>query len=576
MTTETAVPGDTLVLASNGRSTRRIVIPVRPSAVASTAARELQQFVRQSIGVTLPIVRETSAAAFPGIYLGPTRRFQRSGLAQHLPGLAEDGVLYGVDGNDLLLSGQNERGQLYAVYELLERTLGIRFLAHDCTVVPKHRTWSVPRQMVRYASPFMYRETLYWDSFPKSIAPRQRLNGHMTRCDASVGGRIGWHPFTHSANLLVPPEKYFKDHPEYYSLVNGQRITGEVHAQLCWTNPDVLRIATAQVLQWMEQYPDIPIIDVSQNDGNGACECENCMKVVQEEGSQQGPILRFVNAIADVTIHKYPNRWVETEAYAYSVKPPAITKPRPNVLIRLAHAGCYFHGFEACGIGADFADHLHGWNRLTRRIIVWHYATNFGHYVAPNQNLEGLVKDIRFYADHGMNGVTVQANYQGPGGELAELRQYLSARLLWDPRTDAMTLRQEFCRGYYGTAASDVLNWLDAMDRAGRDPGLHGFGAWDPSDSTPPALVQEGLRILSAARRNAGSAQVDRRVRKLLLPLWYMQVTWPAKYGLSDAQRPAVIADIGRIIRECRITHICEGGPEENATGWLAKLNEKQ
>ena len=40
-----------------------------------------------------------------------------------------------------------------------------------------------------------------------------------------------------------------------------------------------------------------------------------------------------------------------------------------------------------------------GWTsgrKLTRRIFIWHYGTNFAHYLAPNPNLIGLAKDIKF------------------------------------------------------------------------------------------------------------------------------------------------------------------------------------
>jgi hypothetical protein len=42
--------------------------------------------------------------------------------------------------------------------------------------------------------------------------------------------------------------------------------------------------------------------------------------------------------------------------------------------------------------------------KLTRRIFVWHYATAFNHLLAPNPNLESLVKDVRYYAAHGIDG----------------------------------------------------------------------------------------------------------------------------------------------------------------------------
>jgi len=57
---------------------------------------------------------------------------------------------------------------------------------------------------------------------------------------------------------------------------------------ICLSNPDVLRIAKQTVLKWIAEHPDVPIIDVSQNDRNGACECGPCAAIVKEEVANNG------------------------------------------------------------------------------------------------------------------------------------------------------------------------------------------------------------------------------------------------------------------------------------------------
>ncbi len=374
----------------------------------------------------------------------------------------------------------------------------------------------------------------------------------------------------HSFSTLVPPDEYFAEHPEYFSLVGGERTSATVHGQLCLTNADVLRIATERVLQWVEEHAEVPIFDVSQNDGNGACECANCVAVVNEEGSQHGPILRFVNAIADEVAKAHPDKWVETLAYAYATKPPAITRPRENVIIRLCHAGCYYHGFERCGLGSGLTENLREWSELTDRVFIWHYATNFAHYLAPNPNLHGLALDIRYYADSGVNGLMVQGDYQSPGGELAELRQYLAAQLMWDPTRDPSAIRAEFCRGYYGAAADQVLTYLARLDEEAERPDVHAFGAWGPETTVSPEFVKDGLAILSQARAAAETPEVRDRVGKLILSLWYVQLTYPQTYGLDPAEAGDIITEIARLAGEYSITHVREGG--ESMSAWVSEL----
>ena len=501
-------------LVQNGRSRYRIVVPQKPSPTVEYAAEELQRFLEESTGARLPIITEKWLIVRPSILIGPCNRTRKAGLLEQAAGLSEDGVIIRTLGKNIALLGQNERGNLYSVYVFLEKYLGVRFLAWDCSKVPKHSEILLPEIDYSYAPPFMYRETLYYDSFPKEIAARQRLNGPASKCDKTVGGKIDFFPYVHSFDDLFPKDEYFDEHPEYFGLQGGKRVAGEVHAQICLSNPEVLRIAKETVLKWIDEHPEVPIIDVSQNDGHGACECENCMAIVNEEGSQQGPILRFVNAIAEEVAKKHPDKWIETLAYAYSTPPPANTKPSDNVIIRLCHAGCFFHGFEACGLGAQHAVWLERWSELTDRIFIWHYGTNFRHYLGPNPNLEGLAKDIKYYAEHNVNGVMVQCNYQGHGGELAELRQYLCAQLLWDPTQDPMEIREEFCRGAYGEAWEVVMELLAKMDEFARGD-VHVFAVWEPQDimrhmpgcsmpilSERKSLIKTGSRRLPVRKRS--------------------------------------------------------------------------
>lgn len=46
--------------------------------------------------------------------------------------------------------------------------------------------------------------------------------------------------------------------------------------------------------------PPESIVSVSQNDGlTQGCQCSKCLAIEKEEGSPSGPLLRFVNAVAD-------------------------------------------------------------------------------------------------------------------------------------------------------------------------------------------------------------------------------------------------------------------------------------
>jgi len=574
-----------LTIAAHGKSAYQIVVPEGAGEAVSYAAQELQRFLGDVTGVRLPIASEERAKAGPAILLGPGDRVASTGLIDRARTLGDDGVLLKAVGDDLVLLGSNDRGQLYSVYVLLERFMGCRFLAPDCIVTPKRTVLVLPAIDYAYAPPFIYREELYAGALQWDYAARLKLNGsNMTMTAAPyaddnperVAG-IRFFPFVHSSRTLISPEEYGETHPEYFGLVGGERRIGDIGSQMCYTHPDVLRICTEKVLAWLEEHPEAASIDVSQNDAypgsSGACECERCAAVVQEEGAQHGPIMRFVNAIAAIVAEKYPGRYVDTLAYDYTVPTPKVTKPLPNVIIRLCHQGCYLHGIDDEPLSANFRAAVDDWRAVAKNLFVWHYGVNFAHYLAPNPNLAALASDIKYYTAHGINGLMLQGNYNGGSGELSALRQYLAAQLMWDPTQDPMVIRADFCKGYYGPAKDEAWEFLSMMDDLAADPARHiGAGNWNPPDFTPPDFVARSLEVLERGRAKAGDPKIRSRIEMLMVPLWYCQLSWPEVYGVSKEQGRAILADFARAAEANNVVCLYEGPPSIDA--FIARVSE--
>jgi hypothetical protein len=574
-----------LRVAANGTTSYRIVVPDEPPAAVRYAADELRRLVRDACGADLPITTEKAAPKGPAFLVGPSQRALGSRRGEAARKLGPDGVLIRTVGRDIVLLGGGERGHIYSVYVFAERVLGCRFLARDCTVVPKRDVLALPSLDYAYAPPLMYREILANEMSDWSFAARLRLNG--SNMPEVLGPWTGGaerapgiliYPFVHSASALIPAATHFADHPEYFGLVGGKRRPDTISGQPCWTHPDVLKLGTERVMRWIGERPALHCVDVSQNDawpGNsGACECESCAAVVKEEESQHGPILRFVNAIAADVAAKHPGKLVETLAYDYSITPPKHAKPRDNVVIRLCQHSCYFHGVECDPLGVNHRKAIAGWRTVAKNLFVWHYGVNFWHYLAPNPNLVGLASDLKYYAAHGVNGVMLQCDIQSSGCELSELRQYLAAQLMWDPTQDPMRLRADFCRGYFGSASDDALAFLALMDRLSETNGQHRpMNGWHPPEVATAAFVAESVALLEKAVARATDPVVRNRVEKLMLPLWFVQLAWPESYGVSSESGRAILGRFKRVLQANKIHTISEGGP--NAAGFVAAMEAK-
>ena len=136
---------------------------------------------------------------------------------------------------------------------------------------------------------------------------------------AKLGGVKVIGPNTHTFKALVPVEKYFEEHPEYYAEIEGKRCShyDGLFAQLCVTNPEVVGIALETLRGWLgPEVKENPfnkyIVSVTVNDSPHFCQCAACRAVNQEEGvAEGGTIMRFVNSIATQLANEYPAVGVE-------------------------------------------------------------------------------------------------------------------------------------------------------------------------------------------------------------------------------------------------------------------------
>lgn len=565
----------TLTIAREGRSPYAIVIPAQASASEQRAAAELQQFVRNITGAELRVVRDDApefARVTRAIALGQNRLWRDSGMTLDLKALGEEGFAILPRSPHLFILGSPKRGTMYGVYAFLEDDLGCRWHSSKVSRIPKRRRLRVTVRPRIETPAFEYREPFFTDAWDKDWAARNRINGSQPRLDESTGGKVAYGPFVHTFYALVPPQEYAATHPEYYSLVNGARNTER--AQLCLTHPDVLRIACDTVRRWIRENPQATIFSVSQNDWEGACECASCRKVVEEEGAQSGVLLRFVNAVAEQIEKEYPDKLIDTLAYWYTEDPPRHVRPRRNVRIRLAPIGaCFAHPFGTCEQNRKQFENLRAWSRITDRLYIWHYVTNFAHYLLPFPNLDEMGAGVRIYKEHGVVGLFYQGNYsEGGGGEFNELRAWVLAKLMWNPNRDYQKTVWDFLSGYYGAAAPHLRRYLDLMHAPFRRQSKH-LHIFDPPNAPylEPERLVKAERIFDAAE-NAVRREPEllNRVQHARLSVEYTRLQQALQRRQAAGDRPGTPWDpetrrlaeiVATKLRKAGITNVHEWNP---------------
>jgi hypothetical protein len=515
-----------LQLSSRGKA--RCPILTQPGATPAEkhAASELAAALERITGAKFE-VREGIVTPEAAIIVGPGPL-----AAKHFPDVLLDTfgpeqVAIRTRDNRLLLAGGGPRGTLYAVYRFLQDQCGVRWWTPWASTHPRKPSLSIPELNIDAKPAFEYRAAHWELAFDENWAVRNGINSQFSRLTEKTGGKIDYKGFVHTFYPLVPPEEHFAKHPEWYSLKNGKRIVKS--GQLCTTNPELREFLVQRVKAWLRESPEARIISVSQNDWYNPCECESCKAVDDREGSHAGTMVALANYVGEKIKDEFPHVAVDTLAYQYTRKAPKTVKPLPNVIVRLCSIECSFAQPLEHPRNAAFADDIREWSRRSDRLYIWDYTTNFSHYILPHPNYFSLGPNVRFFQKHGVKGLFEQGAYQGNGAEMAELRAWVLARLMWDPTLDDRSLIREFCEGYYGNqAAKPILAYLELMASAASDFNLTCFTRPEKATFLSFDTLSKAEALWGKAEAEArGDADLVWRIRQARLPVWY---AWLVKW----------------------------------------------
>ncbi len=306
-------------LVSRGVPAAAIVLPPGATPIDRRAAEILQATVRAMSGATLPVVEKARPGKGREIAIGFAGRDLPRAVAASASGLGEDAFLVAAAAGNLYVVSGGHKGAIYGVVHVLETYFGCRVFSPTARVFPARDTLALPQMSDRDGPASRFRAVNGEFSRDPDYNDWQRLD-----TADEVFGR-GY--YVHTFNRLVPWETYFAAHPEYFAWMNGKRVKD----QLCPSRPEVLAIAVARLEAEMAAQPDRHVWSVSQNDNFSYCQCDLCRKVIEEEGSSSGPIIRLVNAVA----RRFPTQTISTLAYQYSRQAPRVTMPAPNVQVML-------------------------------------------------------------------------------------------------------------------------------------------------------------------------------------------------------------------------------------------------
>jgi hypothetical protein len=535
-----SVQAKQFILVSNGSSKCSIIIPEKATVIEIQAAKVFQDYVERISGARIPIKSDETKAGDGEILIGNVNRLKLKDIP--LEKLGDDGLFIQSTGRRLIIAGGAGKGVLYSVYTFLEKYMGCRKYSSKVSYVPKQKTIILNSINDMEIPGFTYREEEYPDTRDSEYMDWNKLNSHT---GSGTENKNKWGSFVHTFDRLLSAKEYGEAHPEYFSFYDGRRhpevtARGGSVAQLCLTNPDVLEIVCKKLQSEIERDPDARYWSVSQNDNVNYCRDPNCAaldrkyagfppgsKMYTTQNSKidysplgQGSLLTFVNKVAE----RFPDKIISTLAYQYSRVPPKNLIPRKNVNIML----CSIESPRNVPIEKGdslFSSDLVGWSKLTHNIILWDYVVQFWNAVSPFPNLRTLQPNLQYFHDHGIQSVFEEGDPDS-GGEFAELRAYMIAKLLWNPNLDFDKVMDDFLTGYYGNASKFIRQYIDLitdkMEQSGDELLIFGSPV-DAKDSyLSDSLITVYNQLFDRAEKAVSTTpEILERVKTARLPIYY-------------------------------------------------------
>ncbi len=435
-----------------------IVLPDDASDQLKGACTEMQALTEEATGAQLSIV-PAPAAGMVAIHVGPSPDVDAFGL--DLGKLDDDGFIIAFpDASNIVILGPTDWGTEFGVYGFLERYVGVRWLlpGPDGTDVPAQGTIEVPNEPVREEPAFFSR--LFSGLRGGAQATWARHN--------RMHGRVKFH---HNLLHLFPPDKYLDTHPEFFPVINGERVRpkpGSSGWQPCFTAPGIVDEAIKNIVAYFDEHPEAMSYSLGVNDSSGHCQCANC--VARDPGRKNligrdhlsDRYFEWANQVVEGVLKVYPDKYFGCLAYSEIFEPPDHVKVHPHIIPYMTYDRMKWIDPDLRAQGED----------LTRRwaamcpTLGWYDYIYGTPYCLPRVWFHHMGDYYRFGHENGVRCLYAEAypNW-GEGPKL-----YVSLKLQWDPYQDVDELLDEWLERCVGPEGAPLLatyyaHWEDFWTR---------------------------------------------------------------------------------------------------------------
>jgi hypothetical protein len=425
-------------LVVNGKPAAVIVTPAQLPEFVQLAVDELVADIAASTGATLAVERVSSPDRLE-IHVGQTDYVQSLNLP--LKELGVDGfqILFPA-ANRVVLAGGSETGTEFAVYDFLERYVGVRWLfpGEIGTHVPRDNGLVIPAVPVESRPAYISRviSTYHAERWLHQQKQHWTIQQH------------------HNLNKLFAPDKYYDRHPEFYPLIDGKRQKPEPEGygwQPVLDAPGIVDAAVESIDRYFDQNPSVTSFSLGVNDNNNfnhPATYENSVRLKDYSDYY----FNFTNQVIEGVLKTHPDKWFGCLAYV------GVTDPPRNVKVngRMVPYICIDRQGWASEEGRQKdMERTRNWHAAAPVIGWYDYIYGGDMYRIPRIYPHLMGQYIKFGSENGVKAMYAEL-YASPEW-IDGPKLYLFMKLLWDPNTDVDQTLSEWYRLAVGEKAAVPL-----------------------------------------------------------------------------------------------------------------------
>jgi len=469
-------------IVQNHQSKYRIIIGKQCEPVEKRAAQDLQEYIQKSTGAKLPIESNDSKTIVHAIVVGDCPAAKAVGIDSST--MKPEGFVIKTIGENLYIVGRDtaesprsehwrnapQTGTWFGVSRFLETYLDIRwfFPGENGEYVPSQATLALPQADIQ-DYPKMELRRIYGTTTGLPAQQKQEVIDWQKR----LGN--GWSQIwsgSHTWGQYFSKEKYYKDHPDYFALVNGRRLAynNGYGLQMCTTNPKGLDEFAKEIVAEVKRTgrPDV-MFSLSPNDSGNFCECKNCTALDVEKNPETGkPVLTdrmmtYCNEVAKRVKKILPNQTFGMYSYSYYMLPPRKTKVDPSVRIMhvLNDSGVLYYSSKQRDVYLN--QMLLPWKKMVDKLYYYCGPEGMGNISLPCMQKESIKY---LFADLHTAQISGMTNDMGKKIDAGGLNLYLYHKMAWNPNRDIEPIYTDAINKCYGEkVAPYVREYFDNLEK---------------------------------------------------------------------------------------------------------------